>query len=207
MKYTYVIFDFDGTLANSVSVQNKILNELAVNHHFDKISAEDFKNRDNLTLYQKAQLLWLVITIQSEFKALYNENIANVKPFDGLLSMLPLLQDHGYKIVIISSNAEENISKFLKQNNFTSEILIISTKGIFGKQKAFAKFVKQQQCSTADILYIGDEIRDVKACNKSGVDVAFVKWGLDADKDLTSYNIKLIVSSPSELQQLLITTL
>jgi phosphoglycolate phosphatase len=204
LNYKYIVFDFDGTLADSIAVQNKILNELASKHHLDNIRPEDFKNRDNLTVRKKVQMLTLVVKIQSEFKSLYNQNISDVKPFDDVLSLLSLLNEQGYGVAIISSNAKENIEKFLKLNSIDFKISILSAKGLFGKHKAFTKFVKQHQCSVKDILYIGDEIRDVKACKKSGVDIVFAKWGMDADKDITSYNIKFIASSPLELQQFLI---
>ena len=206
LTYTHIIFDFDGTLVDSVIVQNKILNKLAAKHHFNNISPEDFKSRDNLTLRKKLCMLSLVVRIQSEFKAFYHENIPAIKPFDGLLDTLSLLHENGYKIAIISSNAAENVSRFLELSNIMYDISVISSKGLFGKHKAFAEFVKQHHCKVEDILYIGDEIRDVKACNKSGIDIAFVKWGFDANKDITSYPIKFIASSPLELQQFLLPT-
>lgn len=203
MSYTYIIFDFDGTLADSITVQNKILSELAAKHHYDNISSEDFINRDNLTVRKKAQMLSFVAKIQSDFITLYSKNISDIKAFDGVLSMLSSLHEVKYGIAIISSNARENIVSFLKQNNIVAKIPIISSKGFFGKQKAFEEFMKQYQCRAKDILYIGDEIRDIKACNKSGIDIAFVKWGLDANKDITPYDIKFVASSPVELQQFL----
>ncbi|MBP1736536.1 MAG: HAD-superfamily hydrolase, subfamily variant 1 [Oscillospiraceae bacterium] len=204
MAYQYIIFDFDGTIVDSVSVQNEILKELAMKHHFNNMDVKAFRRRDSLTFRKKAQMLSFVIQIQAEYKSLYNELLFKVKPFEGLLSLLSSLQASGYDLAIISSNAAENIAKFLHLNDAALDIPIISSKGLSGKHKALTEFTRRYHCHSSDILYIGDEIRDIKACNKSKVDIAFVRWGLDADKDLTSYNIKFVASSVLELRQFLI---
>jgi phosphoglycolate phosphatase len=59
--------------------------------------------------------------------------------------------------------------------------------------------MKDHKLSPADILYVGDEIRDVKACEKVNVDIAFANWGVDAGEDLNGYSVKCILNNPSEL--------
>lgn len=204
MRYTYLIFDFDGTLADSSEVQLTVLNELAKKHHFAKFTPEDYKNRDTMPLTQKLQMLSLILKLQSEFTLSYGRHIAKVKPIGELLSFLPLLQAYGYQIVVLSSNTEENITKFFKLHHVPPDIPVISSKGLFNKHKAFSEFIKQRQCKADDILYIGDEIRDIKACSKSGIDMVFVKWGLDGDRDISSYKVKYTTSSPVDLKNLLI---
>ena len=59
--------------------------------------------------------------------------------------------------------------------------------------------MKDNGFSAADILYVGDEVRDIKACNKVNVDIAFANWGVDANEDLSSYSVKYILENPSDL--------
>ncbi len=50
--------------------------------------------------------------------------------------------------------------------------------------------MKDNGLSAADILYVGDGIRDIAACNKANVDIAFANWGMDANEDLSGYSVK-----------------
>jgi phosphoglycolate phosphatase len=89
-------------------------------------------------------------------------------------------------------------------NNINFEIIVLSSKGLFGKHKAITNFLKEYQCVPDDILYVGDEIRDIKACKKSGVDIAFVRWGLDGNEDIYDLSPKYIISTAGELENIIL---
>jgi phosphoglycolate phosphatase len=84
-----------------------------------------------------------------------------------------------------------------------SDINIISTNGFFGKAKAIRNYRKMNCCNISEIIYIGDEVRDIKACNKVGVDIIFVKWGLDQIHNGNDLKIAYAVSSPDEILSIL----
>lgn len=41
------------------------------------------------------------------------------------------------------------------------------------------RFLKSKKITEKDMLYVGDEQRDVAACKKAGVNVIWVSWGYD----------------------------
>lgn len=41
------------------------------------------------------------------------------------------------------------------------------------------KFLKEKKLQTEEVLYVGDEQRDVVACKKIGVEIIWVGWGYD----------------------------
>ena len=75
----------------------------------------------------------------------------------------------------------------LEHNNVFNDIEgIISTFSIFNKSKAINKLAKQLECSLNDMIYIGDETRDIEAARYAGIKVAAVTWGFNrADEYLT----------------------
>ena len=134
----------------------------------------------------------------------FKEHIDEVKLFEGISDMLNDIQQAGYKIVIISSNAKENIELLLKQQQVHTVSQVLTSSRLFGKDTVIKKFMKQQQLTVEDVLYVGDEIRDIIACNKVGVPFVWVSWGLDGYELVEKENPKYVVHSPKELTELLI---
>jgi phosphoglycolate phosphatase len=52
-------------------------------------------------------------------------------------------------------------------------------------------------------LYIGDEKRDIEFCNKCGVDIIYVAWGLGIGENIDGLKVKAIVHKPEELLEYL----
>jgi phosphoglycolate phosphatase-like HAD superfamily hydrolase len=55
--YKHIIFDFDGTIANSVPIFLKIYNELATEKNFKLISAETIPQIRHLSYLKRAEYL------------------------------------------------------------------------------------------------------------------------------------------------------
>ncbi|MEL7609388.1 MAG: HAD-IA family hydrolase [Bacillota bacterium] len=199
MKYKSIIFDFDGTLADSSNVVNEILGKLTAKYHYTKFNPKELKHRGASSLLKKIQMLWFLAKANKEFKQMYGESISRIRLYDGILQMLQSLSGCSYHFVILSSNSVENIQAFLKMNAIEFSFSILTAKGLFGKHKIIKDYMAKQNCAVSDILYIGDEIRDIRACNKAGVDIAFVKWGMDSDEEIGGLHVKYIAETPSDL--------
>ena len=133
----------------------------------------------------------------------FKEHIDEVQLFEGILEMLNSIQQAGYTIVIISSNAKENIELLLKQQQVHVVSQVLTSSRLFGKDTVIKKFMKQQKLTQDDVLYVGDEIRDIIACNKVGVPFVWVSWGLDGYELIEKENPSYVVHSPKELSELL----
>lgn len=204
--YRYFIFDFDGTVANSRSLVEQIIGKLAADNKVKMISAREFKHREGLSVLKKLQLFLFIRRVSGAFKDMYAQHLASIPPFAGMLELLVALNEAGFPLVFITSNIEGNIREFFRINRFTPPVTVISSEGLFGKDKAIRAFLKQYQCAKEDVLYIGDEIRDIKACRKVGVDIAFVEWGLDGNEDLGGLRPKFKVKNPTKLRDILMKT-
>ena len=204
--YRYFIFDFDGTVANSGALVEQILAKLASDDSVKMISAKDFKHREGLNILKKLQMFFFIRKVSGSFKDLYTANLTSIPPFAGMLELLVAVYEAGFPLVFITSNTDGNIREFFRIHRFTPSVTVLSSEGLFGKHKAIRTFLKQYGCAKEDVLYIGDEIRDIKACRKAGIDIAFVEWGLDGDEDLGSLKPKFRVKSPTKLRDMLMRT-
>lgn len=196
--FKHLIFDFDGTIAESQEIVGDILTKLASKYQFDELSAKEIKHRSSLSLSKKIKLFFFIRRVDSEFKGLYGKNLKSIKPVNEILNTLAQLHNMGIKLSIISSNTKSNIDMFFKMNDIDFIHTIISVHGLFGKHKAIGAHINDDK-DRREVLYVGDEIRDIIACKKAKVDIAFAKWGLDGNEDITSFNVKYILAFPSDL--------
>ena len=204
----YVIFDFDGTLADSNHLFMKAWNLYADQYHYDRVTEEDLVTSRNLTIHERAKkyrfpMHKLPIILPKVYRY-FKERIDEVQLFEGISEMLNDLQQTGYKIVIISSNAKENIELLLEKQRVHAVSQVLTSSRLFGKDTVIKKFMKQQKLTQDDVLYVGDEIRDIIACNKVGAPFVWVSRGLDGYELIEKEKPAYVVHSPKELSELLV---
>jgi phosphoglycolate phosphatase len=75
----------------------------------------------------------------------------------------------------------------------------VSEKTIFGKDKALKKIIKRFDLDREQVLYVGDEPRDVTASHKAGIQAIGVSWGLAGSEGFEVIVPDKIVHTPKEL--------
>ncbi|MGE4282667.1 MAG: HAD-IA family hydrolase [Clostridia bacterium] len=199
----YIIFDFDGTLADSQEVGISAANRLAEKHKFKKIEQKDIQHLKNLSVTEKFKFLnfplYKIPFWSAEFYNLYKQSIKEIVLFNGMEEVLEELHNTGYHIAIISSNSEHNIREFLQNNQIDYIKEIFCSNKIFGKDKIIRKFLKMYMLKECEVIYIGDELRDIMACKKSGIRVIWVGWGYDIIEMVKKEDPNYMVNKPEEI--------
>ena len=202
MDYRYIIFDFNGTLADSSDLMYATVAELIKGSRFKSITPKDFENPLELPTLKKIKVLVFTALYTRKFLQLYSKHLHKLKLVEGIKPMFVALNNKDYQYSILSSNSSDMILKFFAIHQIPIGSIYKSHR-LTGKKKVIRKFIKDKGCKASDILYIGDEKRDVEVCNKCGVDIVFVKWGIGADEDLSGYKVKTVVMTPEELTRYL----
>jgi phosphoglycolate phosphatase len=132
-----------------------------------------------------------------------NKNLSkeavNLVFFPGMKTVLIKLAKQ-HQLGILTSNNKENVEIFLKKQNCDDLFdFIYAGKNIFGKDKIFSALIKKHKLNKVDILYFGDEVRDIEACQKVGVKVAAVTWGFNAPELLKAKKPNYLLNSPEEI--------
>jgi phosphoglycolate phosphatase len=125
-----------------------------------------------------------------------------VEFFKGLEPILKSLAND-YQLGILSSNSQENIGKFLKSKKLEIFDFVYTGSNLFAKDKIFKKIIRQEQLNKNQILYFGDEIRDIEACQKLGIKIAAVTWGFDDLEILKKAKPDYLISKPKEIKKIL----
>jgi phosphoglycolate phosphatase len=132
------------------------------------------------------------------------KRLAEIKPFPGVENVLATLQKDGYSIYIMSSNSESNIEKFLVTNNMRDYFTkIYGSIGLLGKARALRHIIAQNKFETDDVIYIGDEPRDIIAAKQVGVPCVAVAWGYNSPELLVDHSPMVIVKNAKQLLSVL----
>jgi phosphoglycolate phosphatase len=200
----YVMFDFDGTLADTRDVIVKIYNELAASNRFVPVRPEDIPALSKMSIPERCRKLGIPMyklpSLKRKSKQAFQAHIPNISIFQDIPSLLEGLKRIGVTIGIISSNDESTIRSLLRLRGLEGAFETISaSSSLFGKHKAFQAFLKKKGCTSRELLYVGDELRDMEACRKAGVRSAAVTWGLDHEELLRSHGPDVVASTPDDI--------
>ena len=205
MNNSILVFDFDGTIADTHRFIVEIHNRLSREFNYMPIQPGDIEQLKDKTSQEIIHLLKVPVlkipAILSRAKKEFQKEIAFVQPFAGLEAILRQLKIAGQQMGILSSNSAENIHQFLINHNLDIFDFIQSTSMVWSKHTSLKKLMEQYDFSPERILYIGDEIRDITAARRLGVKIAAVAWGYNSLNALQRYRPDFLLNTPEELLQ------
>lgn len=198
-----IIFDLDGTLVDSLDTYIKIGNQIAEKYGYEPLDNDKIKELLKLPMKMRIKELGIpaykIPVMGLELLNSYSKYAADALPAEGIKEMLETLKNDGYGLSIVSSNSVTNIQSFLEGNNLNLFNHIHSSKGLFGKHTTIKKLITRLNVEKDEVIYIGDEQRDVEACKKIGIQVISVLWGFDSLELIQKTQPDFIVSRPGEI--------
>ena len=209
MKKSLLIFDFDGTIADTLVVAVKILNELACDFNLPQVSKEQFvdlKNKSVPELIKISGMSWLQLPLFiKRARDRFKKHLNLVNPIVGMPEILLALNQRGYRMGIVTSNTREGVQAFLKKHQMPLRFFefIQAPDSLFGKGKVLREIVKQNNLNVDEVVMIGDEVRDLEAAQKAGVDSIAVTWGFNSEQLLQSHKPDYLVRDPKDLYELI----
>lgn len=208
MSVKVIIFDFDGTLADTFDALVRISNRLAVEFGYPPTTPEELPKVRNLSSREIVKqsgisVLKLPFLLKRVRESLHNE-IQYLNPISDIKETLTQLINEGYFLGILTSNAEENVIPFLKKHGMQGLFsFIYSETSLFRKDKSLKKLMKIKNWSSEEVIYVGDETRDIEASKKINIKVIAVSWGFNSGEVLAKHNPDFLIHKPSELIEVL----
>lgn len=203
MKYKLVIFDFDGTLADSFAWFLDAINEAAARYAFTPI---DRTRIDELRGYSGRQLmahlalpLWKVPFVTMHMRQSMSKRITDIPLFEGVDHTFQALAARGIAIAVVTSNSRENVVRVLGEKNAALVGYYGCGASIFGKQAKLKTLLKHCSVAPHEVLCIGDEIRDAEAAAAMGMEFVGVSWGYTTTASLLPHSNKPLLTDFAEL--------
>lgn len=205
VTYKLVIFDFDGTLADSFPWFLDVFDILAERFKFrklDRSNLDALRRMDNRELLKALDVpMWKVPMIGAHAKAMQGQNLDKIKLFDGIAHMLDELRRRGVQIAVVTSNSRENVEKVLGPSAANISHYECGA-SLFGKAGKFRSAMKAASVTASETLSIGDEVRDIEAARECGIAVGAVSWGYAAPDRLEAERPDFVFSRPGDILSL-----
>ncbi len=178
--YDLLIFDFDGTLADSAAWFRSILPDLARRFGFrcpDEAELEILRHKPPREVMRILKIPgWKLVLIAVHVRK-RAAKAAAFPLFDGIPEMLELIAAKGIKVAVVSSNAEVNVRRALGPQLSGRVQAWSCGAGMFGKAKHFRDVLGKLNVVPERALTVGDEIRDIEAAREVGIRTGAVTWG------------------------------
>lgn len=196
-----IIFDFDGTIADSFELALDIAAELTNTTSVDRAEVARLRR---LPLSKVIRELHIPITRIPRLLILgrqkMHERIHEVHPFPDIAKALERLHAQNNHLLVMSSNSEQNVRAFLRSNNLESYFDgVYGGVAVLNKASALRKIIKRNRIDITSCYYVGDEVRDIVAASKAGLEPVAVAWGYQDPVALAKYHPYALVKKPSDL--------
>lgn len=206
MHYRIVLFDFDGTLADSFPLFLRAYGDIADRHGFARVDEGALQSLRSLSPQQMIQHvgmpMWKLPFVAADFIAFMRGNLSEVRLFEGVETILETLRKGGIRVAIVSSNAEDNLRTVLGERALRHVDHIESGMSMFGKARRIQRVLQQSGISAREALYVGDQISDHEGAREAGVDFGAVSWGYGCPDSLRAARPEQMFETVADLHRL-----
>ncbi len=201
---TTILFDFDGTIADSFDAVLQITNRLAKEFGYEPAGPAEVERLQNLNSREilkqsKIPMIKLPLLLR-RLKTEMHREIGHLQPIVGMHDALTQLQQQGHQLGIVTSNTQDNVSVFLKKHQMESLFEYVQAGvALFGKGRSIRRVLRQHQLAPHTVIYVGDETRDIEAAKAISIKVIAVSWGFNSSRALAEQHPDALVRAPHEL--------
>jgi len=203
----FLLFDFDGTIADTFQCGLEILNLMAPEFGYRPLADEDVPRARDMRTGELMKFLGIpairMPKISKRGKQELGKRMDAVQPLPGMIGLVRQLQEEGFRLGILTSNSRENVAEFLKRFDIEVFEFVHTSSKLSGKGRVIRRILKSLGLAPGEVLLVGDEVRDIEAAQETGIHVAVVTWGYNSLKALQSANPDHIVEIPGALMELL----
>lgn len=182
------IFDFDGTLVQSVKLMFECVNALADEYKIKKMDMTRFDYYRGLGTSGLLNELGLNKEVLPEFvtkmQGLMQLRFDKVELYPDVSRVLTDLNRQGNFIGIVTTNKKENVINILEKNKINFFNSIITDVAFSEKPNAIKQMVLENNLDSANTYYVGDETRDIEAAKVAGVKSIAVTYGMNTEEVL-----------------------
>lgn len=208
MSKKCVIFDFDGTLADTVGILHQIYNDLANENGWEKLSLDEYKKLFTGTAWHALVwskfMPWRIYTLVTESRNRLHSNPSKTQLYVGIDKVIDYFSKNGWSIYVLSRNREDTVRLILKEKGLKDNIIVLSQASILGKHKKIKRLVKWKGYDKKFMWMIGDEVRDIKASKRSGIKCIAVTWGFQDEVTLRRSNPDFIAKTPKDILKIIV---
>ncbi len=202
-----LLFDFDGTIADTAATMVEIYNTIAVQDGYRTIDARTLVGLRNQSARDAIRSLGIPLFqmpfVLARLRRGLHARIHTVRVIDGMPPVLDDLKARGYRLAIVTSNSSDNVRQFLDGNAIRAIDDVHADHNLFRKHRVIARLMRERGWSPDDLVYVGDESRDVEMARRCGIRIISVTWGYNTRELLADAKPDALIDRPSDLTDVL----
>jgi N-acetyl-D-muramate 6-phosphate phosphatase len=204
-----VLFDFDGTLADTAADLARPLNRLRAARGLPAMPFESLRPFASAGARGLIEAGLGILPEHPEFKSLreaflkyYAEDICvDTRLFPGMDELLAAIEASGLRWGIVT-NKSTNLTRLLVaalklEARVACVVCGDTTPYLKPNPASLLHAAKEIALAPKDCIYLGDDLRDVQAARAAGMRSVAVEWGYG--KDLESWQADTIIARPMDL--------
>jgi phosphoglycolate phosphatase len=216
MKYQAVIFDFDGTLLDTLrdlaESVNTVLNRsgfpehsLEAYRHFVGEGIEELARRVLPEGHRDEATITRTLTdVREEYRQRWPNH---TRPYEGIPELLDALTARRVRMAIVTNKPDDSTrtmaARLLPKWKF--DVIVGATTDLPRKPdpKGALEAARRLRLPPGAFVYVGDSDIDMKTANAAGMYAVGVLWGFRSADELIRNGAKVLIRKPLELVELL----
>ncbi|MDF2377141.1 MAG: HAD-IA family hydrolase [Verrucomicrobiales bacterium] len=199
-----LIFDFDGTLANTLETGIGIFNDLAPDYGLKTVALDEARELRKLNTRALLDHLGisrvLAVKLGAHIRKVLHQQMDQVEMIQGTKEAVLELHRAGFRLGVLSSNSAENVRLVLRRFGLLECFSFIEAGvSLFGKSHRILSVLKKESLTPGHAIYVGDETRDMEAARDSKVSGLAVCWGANGREAMETEGPDFCIDHPGEL--------
>ena len=209
-----VVFDLDGTLANTFDDLRSSIDDMRAAYGLGPISLKQMTSFINASLRGFAEgglggerTEEEIENAMEIYRSAYAKHyLEKTCVYAGLPELLASLKEKGVRLSVYSNKMADYVVKICKKlyGEDTFEVLM-GPDGIVPKPDPMGALIAAEKMgiSPTEVAYVGDSVTDMKTGLAAGMNTIGVSWGFTAREDLVAAGAHKIADTVDELYEIL----
>ena len=217
MKTECILFDLDGTLADTSIDMCNALNKVLTKYKFKNVDCSGLKTHiskgavgiiDYASVINQRSIDSSLL--RSEFLQEYSENtFIYTKMIDGMEKLLEHIEKNNIKWGIVTNKHSKYVNKILEGFALSNRVKCLVTGDMLQETKpnpeGLLLAANILNVNLNDTIYVGDDERDIIAGKNAGMKTVAADFGfVNKDYDIFSWNADVVIKKPMMLKDFLI---
>lgn len=207
----FAIFDFDGTLVDSVRDVVFCFNETLREHGFPTLTFDEYIERLGGDIDETVSLILKdestaenIELVKNTYGKIYGEcKKEKSEPFPRVKDVLYELQDRGILLAIHSNRSTGSLNYFVDRHFSDIDFVAIEGHNPACPSKpdssAVESMKKEFKVAKEEMIYIGDSSKDIETARNAKIDCLIVKWGYGNQCDYENEYPLEIIEDPLQI--------
>ncbi|HKR82146.1 MAG TPA: HAD hydrolase-like protein [Candidatus Saccharimonadales bacterium] len=206
MQKDTVIFDFDGTIADSLAMTIEIFRELT--------GWQGAQTAEEINVFRRMPMrkvikevkvpLYQIPSLLVRGRKIMTDRVTEVALFPGMAQLIKSLHAEGHRLLVMSSNSGQNVEKFLRHHHLYAYFDgVYGNVGLLNKAASIKRVTRINGIDRKHCVYVGDEQRDIEGAHRAHIKVIAVSWGYNDPTLLKKHRPTAMAETPADILKII----